>query len=123
VYLPFDWQPFEWGESLQIQRWLPDGTGGHFMLERDDWWCGAASGELPPTVTDAVNEWFHEAMPLATEAISVPAQRGWQVSIGYSVWFCAHEDFVSLTAIKIAKLVAILAPHAPPLAAMASASG
>jgi hypothetical protein len=117
TYLPYHWTPFEsLTEHLTIHRWLPDGRGGEVLIERDHWCCGPASGELPPGVTARVNEWLR-AVDLSGQS-RAPITRGWQVSIGANVFFCAHADYWLQDAVTMGKLVRTLAPHIPPLAVL-----
>ncbi len=121
TYLPHDRQPFNYFETLQIQRWVADGRGIHVMIEGRQWWCGMAAGELEPPTFRKVNRWLASTPPL--EDPVHPGWRGWRISFGDTLWFCHDDDLSSEQSGYIRRLVDLLAPHLPALASAARLDG
>jgi hypothetical protein len=119
TFLPFRRDSEDATQTLRIQRWFPDGRGAEIKIAAQEWSAGAATGELPAGLTARVND----ALKVTVSANERPpggGYAGWQVSIGDHAAWCAATDHVSPSALAIARLVAILAPHVPPLAALAA---
>ncbi|MDQ3338392.1 MAG: hypothetical protein M4D80_24765 [Myxococcota bacterium] len=113
TFLPYAWQPTE-GDALLLARWLPDGRGGQLVLAHGSWWSHGTSGELPPEVTAGVNAWLQDNH-LNADRVGRTAMPGWQAWVATNVWHAHHGDRVTVNAVALQELVALLAPHIAPL--------
>jgi len=116
-----------WAYPPMIQWWRQGGSGGYFQLDAAGaWTCttrdGAASGALDPAARPALlaeaERWREDAAPLATGWVDLSQQRGWLVAWGTLAWHRAIGDHASPAARGIDRLLALLAPACPPLAAV-----
>ncbi len=120
--------PEAWRYPLVIQWWRPDGRGGAFQLGGDGAWsCAAgdpaAAGMLDPSVRPAllaaVQLWRDDTAYVGTGWVDLPQRRGWLVAWGEHAWYRAVGDRRSEAAQAVERLLELLAPACPPLAAVA----
>lgn len=115
AFLPDDREPTKRDAWLALERWLADGRGGQIMIAHGAWWSHGVRGDIPPAITERVNEWLQDNFDNAERVNQLPGASGWQASAASSVWFAVEHDRVSVHALAIAELVTMLAPHIAPL--------
>jgi len=115
TFMPNAWSETRRDATLTLQRWLADGRGGQLAIANGVWWSHGVSGDVPPDITARVNAWLVDNHVNAERASKIPQTLGWQASAANNVWFAANNDRISVNAVAIAELVALLAPHVPPL--------
>lgn len=122
--------PALWTYPPLIQWWRPDGGVGYFQLDAAGSWTFAdggagapATGAIDPAaraaLLAAVQAWREDEEPTSTGWVDLSQQRGWLIAWGAHAWHRAAGDRESDAARAVARLLELLAPACPLLAAAA----